>query len=192
MLRDKTMDNQRKELTTSPMNCIGCESSEIATSLEQQTFLYGKEGVELHAEVPVRTCLKCGFQFTDASAEEARDQAIRAHLDVPSAAEVAAIRKKYTLSRIQFGQLSGLGSASLARWESGSLLPNIANARYLYLLSFADNFARLRSRYFDQSADQEASRGSRPCRVVFSSLNNIELFTERARIWKLRRTTGGG
>src|SRR5258706_1974658 len=122
MLRNKTMDKQRKETLASSLSCINCEGTEIATSFEQQTFLYGKEGVKLQAEVPVRTCLKCGFQFTDADAEEAREQAVRNYLDVPSAVELAAIRKKYILNRVEFGQLSGLGSASLARWESGALI----------------------------------------------------------------------
>jgi DNA-binding transcriptional regulator YiaG len=185
------MDKQKKETLASPASCINCEGAEIATSFEQQTFLYGKEGVKLHAEVPVRTCLKCGFQFTDADAEEARDRAIRNYLDVPSAVDLAAIRKKYSLNRVEFGQLSGLGSASLARWESGSVILNIANARYLYLLSFADNVARLRSRYLGQSADTTPPRALRLCRGIFSSIRNIEQVTERASRWKLRRTTGG-
>lgn len=184
------MDKQRKETIASALSCINCEGTEIATSFEQQTFLYGKEGVKLHAEVPVRTCLKCGFQFTDADAEDARDQAVRNYLDIPSAADFAAIRKKYNLSRVEFGQLSGLGSASLARWEAGSLIPNIANARYLYLLSFADNVVRLTTRYQGNRANTTLP-AQRPCRVIFSSIGNIEQVTERASRWKLRRTRGG-
>jgi YgiT-type zinc finger domain-containing protein len=183
------MDKQTKPTPVSLQTCINCEGTEIATSLEQQTFLYGKEGVKIQAQVPVRTCLKCGFQFTDADAEVARDQAIRNYLDVPSAAELAGIRKKYILSRVEFGQLSGLGSASLARWESGSLIPNIGNARYLYLLSFADNIARLKNRYQDQNTDTPPL--VRPCRAIFCSIRNIEQITERANKWKLRRTRGG-
>jgi DNA-binding transcriptional regulator YiaG len=189
MLRKKTMDKQTKATPASVLTCINCEGTEIATSLEQQTFFYGKEGVKIHAEVPVRTCLKCGFQFTDADAEEARDQAVRNYLDVPSAVALADIRKKYSLTRVEFGRLSGLGSASLARWESGGLIPNIANARYLYLLSFTDNLARLRNRYQDKSADA-APPAQRPCRSIFVSIRNIEQVTERASRWRLRRTRG--
>ena len=63
--------------------CPNCESADVATSLERQTFSYGKESVQLNANVPVHRCQNCDFLFTDFEAEEARDRAIREYLDVP-------------------------------------------------------------------------------------------------------------
>lgn len=185
------MDKRGKaEPSNQPATCPNCESRDIKTSAEQQTFLYGKQGVELKACVPVHTCKGCGFQFTDYAAEIARDRAIRQYLDVPSAEEIEKIRKRYALSRVDFGEITGIGSASLARWESDLLIPNLANARYLYLLGYQENLERLRARY--ASGPLETVTGApRQCRMVFRSISNIDFVAERGHQWRLRRKAQG-
>ncbi|MGE5110730.1 MAG: type II TA system antitoxin MqsA family protein [Acidobacteriaceae bacterium] len=143
------------------LTCPECDAKDIKTEVKTQTFRYGKEpnAVELTAEVPVRVCEACGFAFTDDEADQARDEVIRKHLGVFSPEEVRAVREKHTMDRAQFAELSGIGTASLARWESGALIQNIANDRYLYLLSFRDNLERLRTRFTPRTDTVELLQG---------------------------------
>ena len=48
-----------------------------------------REAVELTAQVPVRTCNACGFQFTDDVAEEARHEVVCRHLGVMTPKEIS-------------------------------------------------------------------------------------------------------
>jgi len=167
--------------------CPDCGSTNVSTKNEQQTFLYGKQGVSLSAVVPVRSCGSCDFRFTDWEAEEARDKATRKYLHLPSADEIEAVRKKYLMSREEFAAISGFGSASLARWETNTLIPNLANARYLFLLSFDDNIARLKAKDSSDQGSVDLPSVSRPCRSVFPAIPNLERATACAGMWKLRR-----
>ena len=49
------------------------------------------------------------------------------------------------MSRAAFAQVSGLGEASLNRWENGLAIQNHANDRYLRLLAHPEIMSRLRS-----------------------------------------------
>jgi DNA-binding transcriptional regulator YiaG len=97
----------------------------------------------LTARVPLRTCTKCGFEYFDEEAEDARHAAVCRHLGVQTPAEIEALRKKYGLSRVEFADLTQLGEATIARWERGALIQNAANDRYLYLLRWEENIERL-------------------------------------------------
>ena len=44
------------------------------------------------------------------------------------------IRKKHGLSRAAFAKITGLGEASLGRWEKGINIQNLGNDRYIRLL----------------------------------------------------------
>ena len=46
------------------------------------------------------------------------------------------------MSRADFSRLTGLGEATLNRWENGILIQNAANDRYLRLLKDANNVPR--------------------------------------------------
>ena len=129
------------------LTCPSCDSDRITSEATTQSFLYGKqrEQVELKAKVTVYKCSDCDLQFTDSAAEEARNNAIREYLVLRKPHEIADIRDKHHLSRAEFAAISGIGTASLARWESGSLIQNVANDRYLYLLGFEENFVRIRA-----------------------------------------------
>jgi len=126
--------------------CPECGSEKIQTSIEADKFAYGTspDAPQLTVRVPVRTCLDCGFQFTDEEAEDARHEAVCRHLGVLAPTEVRQIRKRYGLSRPEFATLTRLGEASLARWESGSLIQSGAHDRFLRLLGFRENVERLK------------------------------------------------
>jgi putative zinc finger/helix-turn-helix YgiT family protein len=129
--------------------CLNCGSSDLRTSREREEFPYGvgEEQVMLSAMVPVRKCGACGFDYTDDEAEDARHAAVCRHLGVMTPREVESVRKRLDMSRAEFARLTGLGEASLQRWESGSLIQNKANDNLLYLLSAkAENVRLLRQR----------------------------------------------
>jgi DNA-binding transcriptional regulator YiaG len=113
--------------------------------MERDTFIYGTGAAapELNALVPVRVCTACGFEYTDAAGEDVRHEAVCQHLRLLTPRQIIGIRKYYTLTRAEFAALTRFGEASLARWETGSILQNPANDQLLYLLQFRENFERL-------------------------------------------------
>jgi DNA-binding transcriptional regulator YiaG len=113
--------------------------------METDTFAYGvgADATQLSAVVPVRTCADCGMQFTDEEGERLRHEAVCRHLGLLTPSEIRDIRISYGMRRAEFANVTKLGEATLARWESGSTLPNAAYDRYMRLLRVPDNFARL-------------------------------------------------
>lgn len=128
--------------------CPRCGSNSVATKIERDDFVYGTgaSASELSTLVPVHTCSACGFEYTDASAEEARHETVCQHLGLLAPRQIVGIRKYYGMTRAEFAGLTRFGEASLARWETGSILQNAANDQLLYLLQFPDNVQRLRER----------------------------------------------
>ena len=108
----------------------------VTTSWTRHTFEYGsgESAVELSVEVPAHRCDVCDFEFIDETAERLRHEAVCEHLGVLSPAEIRRIRELHGMTRTQFAQVTGLGEASLNRWENGLNIQNHANDRYLRLL----------------------------------------------------------
>jgi DNA-binding transcriptional regulator YiaG len=129
------------------IECPTC-GNPVETRFETRPFIYGvgDESVELYADVPVRWCAHCELEYTDHIAEDARHAAICRYLGVMTPSDVMKVREAHEMTRAEFARLSGLGEASLNRWENGLLIQNTGNDRYLYLLSFSDNIERLRRR----------------------------------------------
>lgn len=145
--------NTNTEAESTLIKCPNCGSSRVATHRQTDLFTYGAGGtaIELSTVIPFRECAECGFEFTDAEAEDTRHEAICRHLEVMTPREVAGVRHQYEMTRAVFSEKSRFGEASLARWETGQLIQNAANDNYLYLLSFRDNMERLEWR---RSCDQ--------------------------------------
>ena len=64
-------------------NCPFCAApNAIRTKLQTQHFTYGAgdDAVLLKASVPVRFCCSCGFEYTDAAGEDAREDAVQNYL----------------------------------------------------------------------------------------------------------------
>jgi DNA-binding transcriptional regulator YiaG len=142
------MKENKVNLELRVFECPNCNSTNVDTQIVPTKFKYGSgnKAVELETLVPVRKCNNCGFGYTDSEGEDLRHEAICRYLEVMTPVEVAAIRKRYDLSRAEFAKRSRIGEASLARWETGELIQNAANDDYLYLLSFTENMERLERR----------------------------------------------
>ena len=118
------------------ISCPLCGTDEVTTSWKRHVFEYGsgESAVELSVNVPVRSCASCELEFLDEPAERAKHEAVCKHLGVLSPAEIRQIREDHGMSRASFAQATGLGEASLNRWENGLNIQTHANDRYLRLL----------------------------------------------------------
>ena len=155
---DELLNPTRRELNDS-VQCPNCGHADVKTTVTEDAFTYGEgpSAVNLTATVPLRTCLKCGFQFLDAAAEDAQHEAVCRHLGVMTPSQMQALRRKYGLSRVSFAQITKLGEATIARWERGEFIQNAAYDQLLYLLTFEENFNRLRDRNDDRHRPHSSS-----------------------------------
>ena len=118
------------------LSCPQCEGV-VETTRHEDVFRYGdgELAVDLPVTLPVRRCQACGIEFLDHEAERVKHEALCRHFGVLTPWEIREIRKKHGLSRAAFAELTGLGAASLGRWETGALIQSLANDRYLRLLA---------------------------------------------------------
>ena len=117
----------------SDLICPQCGAESVTTSWHHDAFNYGSgdAAVTLHVDLPVRHCAACDFEFLDHEGERLRHEAVCRHLGVLTPAEVRAVRERHGMSRAAFAQVTGLGEATLNRWENGAVVQNLANDRYL-------------------------------------------------------------
>ena len=117
--------------------CPLCDSESIETFLHSHAFKYGSgdSAVTLRVDkLPVRRCTACDLEFTDHEGERLQHDAVCRHLGVLTPTEVREIRKRYGMTTAAFAETSGLGPATLSRWETGALVQNRANDLYLRLV----------------------------------------------------------
>jgi putative zinc finger/helix-turn-helix YgiT family protein len=128
--------------------CASCGEQALEAREIEDEFEYGPEGeritVVAHA-VPVLVCAKCGETLYGPEAARVRHRAICAALHLLSPEEIKALRERLGPSQEGFAELTGIGVATLSRWERGRLLQTRALDRYLRLLGkTAENVTFLR------------------------------------------------
>ncbi len=118
------------------VTCPHCEGG-VETIMHNDVFRYGagESAVDLAVILPVRRCSSCGVEFLDHEAERVKQEALCRHFGVLTPWEIREIRLRHGLSRAGFAKLTGLGEATLGRWEAGALIQTLANDRYLRLLA---------------------------------------------------------
>ncbi|MYB38873.1 MAG: helix-turn-helix domain-containing protein [Gammaproteobacteria bacterium] len=138
---DTTNESTRN---TEGVRCPTCNAA--ATTIWRATsFAYGagEQATEIPADLPVRVCSECGFEFIDREGEVLEQEALCRHLGVLSPREIRAIRDNAGMTRAEFSSATGLGAASLGRWERGAGIQSLANDRYLRLLRQSGGMGRL-------------------------------------------------
>lgn len=118
------------------LDCPLCESKSIETLLHSDAFKYGSgdSAVTLRVEnLPVRRCAACDLEFIDHEGARLRHEAVCRHLGVLTPADVREVRERYGMTRAAFAEATGLGEATLGRWETGAVVQNRANDLYLRL-----------------------------------------------------------
>ncbi|MCY3625164.1 MAG: type II toxin-antitoxin system MqsA family antitoxin [Candidatus Dadabacteria bacterium] len=143
------MDKKSKvvPLSKESATCVVCGSSNVETKQVDDSFEYGS--VFLNATITVHSCAECSFEFTGEGADSARHESVCRHLGLLTPAEVRNIRKDMSMSKAELARQTGIGEASLSRWERGYLLQNTAMDNFLYLLSLPGNLEALQKRHSD-------------------------------------------
>ena len=160
--------------------CPLCGSDGVEVFPHSLVFTYGSDddAADLTVEVSVRRCDACGFEYLDESAEDLKHEAVCRHLGLLSPGDIRGIRKKCRMSRSTFARLTGLGDASLNRWENGLRIQSRANDRYLRLLAFPDVMRRL---------EAMAVASSPPRAKRFRSLDVTDDVRRESNVFRLRR-----
>ena len=125
--------------------CFDC-GADTRKNWGEHTFTYGlgPDPAELRVTLPIHVCPSCGFECLDDEAETLKHEAICAHLGVLSPNEIRGIRRMHGMSRAAFSKVTGLGEATLNRWENGILIQSTANDRYLRLLAVPNSLRTLK------------------------------------------------
>ena len=137
-------DNITPAVADDIVPCFDC-GADTRKHWGEHTFTYGldSDAVELRVTLPIHVCPSCGFECLDDESETLKHEAICVHLGVLSPKEIRAIRGMHGMSRATFSKITGLGEATLNRWENGILIQNPANDRYLRLLATPQNMRAL-------------------------------------------------
>lgn len=157
---DHTTAESHDEVSPDP--CPQC-GSVVDTEMYEHTFRYGDgdAAADIAVVLPLRRCPQCDFEYLDHEGERAKHNALCRHLRVLTPGEIREIRERRGLTRARFAELTGLGVASLNRWENGSNVQSVANDRYLRLLALSDGLSRLQSVVHSARASTAASVRSR-------------------------------
>ncbi len=155
------------------IRCPDCDGV-ATTRRHRHVFSYGRGGsaAELAVELPVRHCGACGFEFLDEEGEQLKHEAVCRHLGVLAPREVREIRRLQGMTRAAFAAVTGLGEASLGRWETGAGIQSHANDRYLRLLAQPGGISRLSSvlRTMEEAERPRGAGKAVPKRSRFLSL----------------------
>ena len=118
--------------------CPNCGHAPLREEAITDRFEYRPDGeepltIEVH-DVPVEVCPKCGEKYFGSAAVRVQHQAVCRALGLLTPAEIQAIRERLGPTQTEFARLTGIGEATISRWERGRILPNRAMDRYLRLL----------------------------------------------------------
>ena len=154
--------------------CPFCEAP-AKTEIVDHTFQHG--AVEIAVTLPVRQCADCNEEFVDYVGERIKTEAVyRAH-GLLSPWDIRRIREQRGLSRPAFAEVTGLGEATIKRWETGATAQNRGYDRYLRLLGTAFGWAELKrlSAPSDSSSPAESSASASGIPVPGNRENPIRL-----------------
>lgn len=173
-----SVDSKRKYL------CPICGEDGVVTKWNKIKFDYGSgtSFTELSATVPVHSCSPCDFQFLDEEAERLKHEAVCKHLGILPPRKIRGIRKKYKMSRATFSSLSGIGEASLHRWENGLTTQTHAYDRYLRLLTLPHVMHAL-----EKLVDKNETRDKAQIDQRWRSLNESQIKENTQNIFQLRK-----
>lgn len=170
----------------SEMTCPQCQSNRVSTTIRDYEYVYGagESAITLQVEIPVRSCSDCECQFTDWEAEEMMHNALCTHFGVLNPSEIAGLRAKHQMSRADFARLTGLGEASLNRWEKGINIQSVSHDRFLRLLDDPRILSRLKQVV---SGIESRKRGEPDNIVSFPSLRDRPRLEREKRSFELRK-----
>lgn len=127
------------------LDCFFCDSTQITTRLEPHAWKHGvgEDAITLRVDLPVHRCNNCGQDFVSPEGETLQHEAVCRHFGVLTPAEIRQVRQRRAGSRREFARCTGLGEATLQRWERGAIIQNLANDNFLRLADTDSGWATL-------------------------------------------------
>jgi putative zinc finger/helix-turn-helix YgiT family protein len=145
--------------------CPTCNVGYLRDKVITERFEFevdGKTKTVVAENVPVSECdnVACGERLSGPEAARIRHEAICRAFGLLTPREIQAIRERLELSQERFAQLTGIGIATISRWERGRLLQNRAMDNLLRLVARSeDNIRFLAERQDDaQPVDPPSNR----------------------------------
>jgi putative zinc finger/helix-turn-helix YgiT family protein len=126
--------------------CSNCRKGQLEFVREDDTFDFRTDEGMIRVtarDVPFHRCPVCGERLSGIEAAQISHRAICKALGLLTPEEILAIRERLRLTQAQFSKLTGIGEATISRWERGRLLQNRANDRYLRLLASGPGMVQL-------------------------------------------------
>jgi putative zinc finger/helix-turn-helix YgiT family protein len=129
------------------LRCPTCNAGWLHDKIITDRFEYevdGKTKTVVAEGVPVRECdnPECRERLSGPEAGRIRHEAICRAFRLLTPREIQAIREKLGPSQERFAQLTGIGVATISRWERGRLLQNRAMDNYLRLVALSEENVR--------------------------------------------------
>lgn len=142
------MESQRSATPSGPprLKCPLCGGDNVTTIVHPHKYTYGtgESAIELPVTLPVRRCDPCDFEYLDEVGEELKHSALCEHFGVLPPAEIRRIREHHGMTQARFAEVTGIGEASLNRWENGLNIQTHAYDRYLRLLALPGTMQHLK------------------------------------------------
>ncbi len=125
--------------------CGLCGSKKITTRQEEVSIPVNSRKREetLQVAIPVHHCSACDIDFTTPEAAKIEHDAVCKYLKVMTPSEVRGIREIFGLTQNEFAEKTGIGVASINRWEKGGSIQNPAMDNFLYLIGISGNLDAL-------------------------------------------------
>jgi putative zinc finger/helix-turn-helix YgiT family protein len=118
--------------------CGNCRLGQLETIRIDDSFEFlGEDGpIRIVAQdVPFYHCPHCGERLSGLETAQVHHRAICKALGLLTPEEIRGIRDRLGMTQAEFSGLTGIGEATISRWERGRLLQNRANDRYLRLVA---------------------------------------------------------
>lgn len=127
--------------------CPTCNAGWLRDKVVMEQFEFevdGKTKTVIVENVPVSQCdnAVCGERLSGPQAARIRHEAICQTFGLLTPREIQAIRERLELSQDRFAQLTGIGVATISRWERGRLLQNRAMDNFLRLVGRSEENVR--------------------------------------------------
>jgi putative zinc finger/helix-turn-helix YgiT family protein len=144
--------------------CPACGRQRLERRYIRDEFDYGPEAdrIRVVAEaVPVLVCPACEEIFYGTEAEQVHHRAICKALGLLTPEQIRGVRDRLGLSQEEFARLTGIGVATLSRWEQSRLIQTRSLDAYLHVLDAIPAAIRVLERLRGRS-----SQPSKPWRCL--------------------------
>ena len=155
--------------------CPTCNAGWLRDKVVAERFEFevdGKTKTVVAENVPVRECdnAACGERLSGPEAARIRHEAICHDFGLLTPREIQVIRERLELSQERFAQLTGIGVATISRWERGRLLQNRAMDNLLRLVQRSEENVRFLAE--QQDGEQPSDPPSNRMQEQFRGLKN--------------------